>query len=453
MSFKSINPFNGEVIQIHPEMTDEKMEQIMVACARAFDSWRLLDFAERGKVFKNIAGILRKNSTKYAELMAVEMGKPVSAGLKEIEKCAWVCEFFSENTEKYLAPQLIQTEAKKSYVRHEPLGIILAIMPWNFPFWQVFRFATPALMAGNTVLLKHAPNTTGCSLVLEEIFAKAGYGDLLRALVVDTDKISRVIHDPRVAAVTLTGSTRAGRAVAAEAGRALKKCVLELGGSDPYIVLADADLDDAARICADSRMNNAGQVCISAKRLIVEKPVYEEFLKKLAVKMNSYIMGDPFKNETTLGPLAREDLRESLHIQVQKSIRQGAELVCGGKIPSMKGFFYPPTILTKVTKGMPAFDEELFGPVAAVICVKDEEEALKVANDTDYGLGAAVFSRDVSRAERIVKKIQAGSCAINFMVKSDPRLPFGGIKNSGFGRELGTFGIHEFTNIKSVYIK
>ncbi len=454
MSITTINPANEKEIKIYNEMSQKEVEQAVLSSHRAYLDWKEWSLSKRAECFKKAAEILRKNTDSYAKLMAEEIGKPLAQGEAEIEKCAWVCEYYAEHAEGFLGRQYIETEASKSYVSFEPLGVVLAIMPWNFPFWQVFRFAVPTLIAGNGVLLKHAPNTFGCGVAIEEIFHTAGFpSHLFKNLIINHAQTAEVIRHKQVVGVTLTGSNKAGRVVAAEAGKALKKTVLELGGSDPYIVLADADLDLAVDKSLTARMLNTGQVCISAKRLIIIKDVIQAFQEKVIEKLKSFKMGDPFDLEVNLGPMAREDLRDNLHQQVQLSIKQGAKLIQGGEVPEGKGYFYPPTILTNVKKGMPAFDEEVFGPVVVLIEAKDEEEAIALANDSDYGLGAAVFTEDVAKGEVIAEKeLQAGCCFVNDFVKSDPRLPFGGIKNSGFGREIGSIGIKEFVNAKTVYI-
>ena len=387
--------------------------------------------------------------------MTLEMGKPIAQSRAEVEKCAWVCEYYAENAEKFLSDELITTDASKSFVTFQPLGVVLAVMPWNFPFWQVFRFAAPSLMAGNSGILKHASNVSGCALAIEEVFREAGFPkNLFKTILVPSSEMESVIKNEKIKAVTLTGSVPAGKSVAKTAGSVLKKTVMELGGSDPYVILEDADLEMAAETCVNARLINGGQSCIAAKRFIVVEKIYNEFEKLFVEKMKLKKMGDPFDESNDLGPQASVSLRDDLHKQVEKSIKLGAELLLGGKIPEIKGAYYPPTVLSNVKKGMPAYDEELFGPVAAIIKSKDETEAIKIANDTIFGLGAAVFTSDMKRGEKIAKeKLQAGCCFVNAFVKSDPRLPFGGIKESGYGRELSAFGIKEFVNIKTIYIK
>jgi len=450
---ETINPTTGEKIQEYDLMDDAELNEIVQNANKAQESWRKKSFDERAEKLRKAAQVLKDRKEEFAELMAREMGKPLPQGESESEKCAWVCEYYAENAESFLQDQPIESDAAKSYVTFNPLGTVLAIMPWNFPFWQLFRFGAPALMAGNAAILKHAPNVTGCALAIEEVLHDAGIpGDLFRTVVVDVDQTQELIANPGIAAVTLTGSTRAGKAVASQAGSQLKKTVLELGGSDPYVILADADIEAAAETCVTSRLLNSGQSCIAAKRYIVVEDNYDQFLDAVIDRMQLKRIGDPTNSSTDIGPMAREDLRDKLHKQVQDSIEAGANCELGGEIPDRGGYFYPPTVLTNVGPGMPAYEEELFGPVASVIKVKDEQEAIKVANDTDYGLGAAIFSEDVDHAEKIAaNELQAGCCFINEFVKSDPRLPFGGIKESGFGRELSHFGIKEFVNIKTVY--
>jgi succinate-semialdehyde dehydrogenase/glutarate-semialdehyde dehydrogenase len=455
MTIKSINPATGEVLKSYREMSKGDVTKILKKAQVAFELWRRTDFSQRSACMRKAAAILKEKKQEYAHMMAMEMGKPLAQGRSEAEKCAWVCEFYAEKAEAFLSPEMIATDATQSYATFKPLGIVLAVMPWNFPFWQVFRFAAPGLMAGNAAVLKHASNVPGCALAIEGVFKDAGFPqDLFRSLLIDSKAVADVIENPLVRAVTLTGSTPAGKAVAAKAGEVLKKTVLELGGSDPYIILEDADLEAAADVCVNSRMTNGGQSCIAAKRFIVHKEIKNKFEKLFVEKMRSKKMGDPLEEGVDLGPQAREDLRDGVHQQVVRSIKKGAKLLLGGNIPKGPGAFYPPTVLTDVKKGMPAFDEELFGPVAAIITAKDEKDAVTMANDTVFGLGAAVFSVDVARAEKIAaQELEAGCCFVNAQVKSDPRLPFGGIKESGYGRELGVFGIREFVNIKTVYIK
>lgn len=454
MTITTINPATAEVLATYQEMPQAEAYGIIEKTQSAYLQWRRKSFAERAVLMNKLAALLRENKQRYAELIAKEMGKPLLAGMAEIEKCAWVCEHYAEHAEQYLAVRNIATQMQKSYVTYQPLGLVFAIMPWNFPFWQVFRFAAPCLMAGNGALLKHAPISTGTALAIEDLFQQAGFPhDIFRSLIVDNDVAAKVIEHPDVIAVTLTGSERAGRVVGAHAATALKKIVLELGGSDPYIILEDADLALAAEQCVKSRMNNTGQVCIAAKRIIAIDSVADELLERIKTQLATLVSGDPLQQGVTFGPMARRDLRDEVHAQVQASIAKGAKLLLGGKIPDQAGFYYPPTLLTHVTKGMPAYDEEIFGPVICLLTAKDEAEAITMANDSQYGLGAAVFTQDIARGEAIAaEQIQAGSCFVNTLVLSDPRLPFGGIKQSGYGRELSSEGIREFVNAKTVAV-
>ncbi len=452
---KSISPVTGALIQSYSEMSREQIQTVIQKTHRAHLIWRHTTFSERIKRLKKLSDLLRQEIETHARLVTLEMGKPIKEARAEIEKCAWVCDYYAENAERFLADLPIKTDAGKSFVSYQPLGVVLAIMPWNFPYWQVLRFAAPTLTAGNGVLLKHAPNVTGCALAIETLFLQAGFPEnVFTTLRADVDHVSGMIENPLVRAVTLTGSTRAGSAVAQKAGEMLKKTVLELGGSDPYIILEDADLEAAATACVTSRLINSGQSCVAAKRFIVPESIAERFEGLMVEKMRAMQTGDPMLEETQIGPLARTDLRDNLHRQVTKSISAGATCLLGGKIPPGDGAFYPPTVLGNVQQGMPAYHEELFGPVASIITVKDESEAILVANSSAYGLGAAIFTGDAAKGERIAKyELEAGNCFVNDFVKSDPRLPFGGVKQSGIGRELSHFGIHEFVNIKTVYRK
>lgn len=454
MSIEAVNPATGEVIKTYSESTPDQVNTLIEQASRAFQDWRQTGFGKRTALMRNTARVLRDSSSRYAALMAMEMGKPIVEGRAEVEKCAWVCEYYAENAEAFLAAEPIETDARRSFVTFQPLGVVLAIMPWNFPFWQLFRFAAPGLMAGNVGLLKHASNVPGCALVLEQIFREAGFPKgVFTTLLISSSRVDQVIEHPQVRAVTITGSVPAGRAVGAKAGSVIKKSVLELGGSDPYIILEDADLESTVTTCVTSRLINSGQSCIAAKRFIVVEPLRRQFEDQFVEVMSSKKMGDPLEEDTVVGPQARHDLRDDLHRQVLDSIERGARCLLGGKIPEEPGAYYPPTVLTDVQPNMPAYDEELFGPVAAIIPVKDEPEAISAANDSTFGLGAAVFTTDLQRAERIAaSELEAGCCFVNALVKSDPRLPFGGIKESGYGRELSSFGIREFVNIKTVYI-
>lgn len=437
----------------YPNHTPVEAAQRVTQAHEAFVRWREQPFAARAKVLQAMAAVLRKHQSDYAVLAAQEMGKPVTQGRSEVEKCAWVCEFYAQQGEAFVTPEVVATDAAKSYVAFEPLGVILAVMPWNFPYWQVFRFLAPALMAGNGALLKHASNVPGCALAIEQACREAGVpAGLFATLLLETKDVAALIAHPQVAAVTLTGSTPAGRAVASAAGAALKKTVLELGGSDPYVVLDDADVVKAAQTCAAARLTNGGQSCIAAKRFVVVESVRAQFESLFVERMRQAVMGDPLDERTTVGPMARRDLRDELHGQVARSVAQGAKVLLGGQVPEGPGAFYPPTVLTHVKKGMPVYDEETFGPVAAIISVRDEAEAIRVANDTPFGLGAAVFTRDAAHGEHVAAQLEVGSCFINAQVRSDPRLPFGGVKASGYGRELSAFGMREFVNIKTISV-
>ncbi len=457
MSLQSINPLNGKTLKKYKEDTEEEVNIKIEKADKAWMKWKNSSFAEREKLLRNTAKILKERKKELAALMAEEMGKPLKEGISEIEKCALVCEYYAKNGRTFLKDQLIKTEAKKSYVSFQPMGVVLAVMPWNFPFWQVFRFLAPGLLAGNCGVLKHASNVPGCALAIEDVLKKAGSpSGVFQTLMVGSKAVKKIIANPLVRAVTLTGSTGAGMKVAELAGKNLKKTVLELGGSDPYIILEDADLEMAAEVCSKSRLINNGQSCIAAKRFIVLKKIEKEFIQLFKEKMAAKKMGDPFKVGTDLGPMARKDLRDDLHKQVLENIKAGAKCILGGNIPDMPGdhAFYEPTILTGVKKGMPAYDEEIFGPVASVFSANNIAAAIRIANDTNFGLGAAIFTKNIALGEKIAREdLQAGSCFVNEFVKSDPRLPFGGINQSGYGRELGLYGIHEFVNIKTVYVK
>jgi succinate-semialdehyde dehydrogenase / glutarate-semialdehyde dehydrogenase len=453
MTIESINPATGEILERFEETSARELERILAAADAAFLEWRTTPFATRAEKMRKAARALRTHSETYARTMTLEMGKPIVQAEAEVEKCASTCEYYADHAEAFLAEQPRETDASRSFVRFDPLGPVLAVMPWNFPFWQVFRFAAPALMAGNAGILKHASNVPRCALAIEEVFSEAGFPrGLFSTVLIGASAVAPLIADPRIVAVTLTGSELAGRKVAEQAGRELKKTVLELGGSDPFIVLADADLAAAAKAAADARLINSGQSCIAAKRFIVVERVADHFLERFFHEMRARRMGDPLARETQVGPQARVELRDALHRQVEESVTRGATIVLGGEIPTGKGAFYPPTLLAAVEKGMPAFDEETFGPVAAVIRAKDETDAIRIANDSTFGLGASLWTEDRGRAERMAAQIEAGSVFVNGVVKSDPRLPFGGIKRSGYGRELSEYGIREFVNIKSVWI-
>lgn len=450
---KAINPATNELIKDYREHTEGEVEEILEAVQSEFLRWRETSFEHRSELVKNIASVLRDKTDEWATIMTQEMGKTITESRAEVEKCAWVCDYYAENAGKFLADEIIETDASKSFVAFQPLGVVLAVMPWNFPFWQVLRFAAPAFMAGNAGVLKHASNVPGCALAIERLFREAGLPEnLFRTLLISSRKVEAVIRNPIVKAVTLTGSEPAGSSVASIAGSEIKKTVLELGGSDPYIVLEDADISECVKTAAKARMINQGQSCIAAKRFIVVESMLDRFEREQSEIMQSMKLGDPMNDDTEVGPIAREDLLEELHKQVQDSIDKGAKLLIGGKRADTKGAFYLPTVLTNVAKGMPAYDEETFGPVSAIIPVKDEEEAIEVANDSELGLGGSVWSKDVERAIRVARRIETGNMFVNGMTKSDPRLPFGGVKKSGYGRELSHYGIREFVNIKTIWV-
>lgn len=455
MAYETINPANGEKLKTFSQVSDGDMQKAIEKADTAFGEWKQTPFSERAALLTEVARLLRDRKEELARLMTLEMGKPFKDGVSEAEKCALVCDYYAENAESFLSEKPMKSEASESFIAFNPLGAILAVMPWNFPFWQVFRFAAPATMAGNTGLLKHASNVPQCALAIEQLFTDAGYPEgVFQTLLIGSKQVATLLEHPAVKAATLTGSEYAGSAVAKKAGEMLKKTVLELGGSDPYVVLADADLEQAAQTCATSRMINGGQSCIAAKRFIVEKSVLGEFTRLFTEHMQTYKMDDPADPETNMGPMARPDLRDEVHEQVEKSIAAGATCLLGGELPDKPGAWYPPTILTGVEKGMPAFDEEVFGPVAAIIEASDRNHAVALANDSKYGLGAAIFTRDVAKGRRIAaEELEAGCCFVNEYVRSDPRLPFGGIKLSGYGRELSVQGIREFVNLKTVYVK
>ncbi len=451
---KMINPADGTAVMAAEAWDGARLEAALAAAAHALPSWMETPLAQRGEVLRQAAHVLRASRDELARLITAEMGKLYTESCAEIEKCALGCEYYAEHAADFLADEVIASDAGRSYVAYQPLGTVLAVMPWNFPFWQVFRFAAPALAAGNTALLKHASNVPRCALAVEEVLCEAGApAGVFTTLMVTVADVPRVIADDRVHAVTLTGSEGAGRKVAAAAGAALKKTVLELGGSDPFIVLEDADLDLTVATAVTSRFANAGQSCIAAKRFIVVEAVAEEFLRRFRAAAEALRSGDPFDPATTLAPLARADLRDELHRQVQESIARGAVAVTGCAPLPGAGVYYAASILDRVTPGMPAFDEELFGPVAAVIRAADESAALALANRSRFGLGASVWTRDTARGERIARRLQSGGVFVNGLVKSDPRLPFGGIGNSGYGRELSHHGIREFVNAKTIWLR
>jgi succinate-semialdehyde dehydrogenase/glutarate-semialdehyde dehydrogenase len=453
MQYRTLNPATGELIESYAPVEESGVEAALVRASAAFRPWREASVAWRAERLEGVARALEERATELALLMALEMGKPLAEGEAEARKCAWGCRYFAASAATFLAAVPRESDGSAALVRFEPLGPILAIMPWNFPFWQFFRFAAPALMAGNVILLKHAPNTPRCALTIERLVLEGGVPEaVVQNLFLTNEQAARVIADPRVRGVTLTGSTRAGREVAATAGRHLKTMVLELGGSDPFIVLEDADVALAARTGVAARCVNSGQSCIAAKRFLVHASVFEAFRDRFVEGMRRRVVGDPMDRGVDVGPLAREDLRDRLAAQVRATLAAGAEALCGGEVPEGRGFFYPPTVLAGAPPGTPVRDEELFGPVATLIAFTDDEQALAVSNASRYGLAASLWTRDRARAERLIPHLDVGSVFVNGLVKSDPRLPFGGVKDSGFGRELGREGMLEFVNLKTVWI-
>jgi acyl-CoA reductase-like NAD-dependent aldehyde dehydrogenase len=457
MTVTTINPATGARLESYEETTGDQIERILTEAHAAAARWRATPPDERAKVLARIAVALRDHRDELALMATREMGKPLAESLAEVDKCAWTCDWFAEHAPAMLEPEPVQTEAVRTYVRHDPLGVVFAIMPWNFPYWQVVRALAPALGAGNVVVLKHAPSTTGCALLLAALAARAGLpGGVFSVIVASAERTpavsERIITDDRVAGVTLTGSTGAGRSVAAIAGRALKKTVLELGGSDPFIVLADADLDAAAAWAVRSRFQNSGQSCVATKRIIVEEPVAEAFTVRFLAAVDQLRLGDPTGPEVTVGPLAREDLRDALVRQVGESVSLGARVLRGGHVPERPGFYYEPTVLDQVTPGMPIVSEEVFGPAVPLLPAADADDAVRLANASRYGLGSNVWTADLGRGEAIAARLDAGHTAVNGMTASDPRLPFGGVRDSGYGRELSHHGLHEFVNIHTVVV-
>jgi succinate-semialdehyde dehydrogenase / glutarate-semialdehyde dehydrogenase len=453
MGFAAVNPATGEAIQRFETLDQEGLEKMVAQAVEAFQSWRRWSYDERAALFLKAADLLEDEKQRWGEIMTLEMGKPIGAAVSEAEKCAWVCRYYAENAAEFLADEIIETDASMSYVRYQPLGPVLAIMPWNFPFWQLFRFAAPGLMAGNVAILKHAANVPQSALAIQEIFDRAGFPPgVFQNGFIEHDQVAALLADPRVKAVTLTGSVRAGKSVAETAGAHLKKVVLELGGSDPFIVMPSADVEKAVKTAVTARMINNGQSCIAAKRFIVHQDIAQEFEDAFVEQMGALQMGDPMNPAVDVGPLAREDLRDELAEQVEESVKAGARLMLGGKVPDRQGAFYPPTVLDNIPEDSPAYKDEMFGPVASVFVVDGVDAAVALANDTVFGLGASVWTTDLLEQERFIAGIESGSVFINGLVKSDPRLPFGGINESGYGRELGVHGIREFVNVKSVWI-
>ena len=453
MSIQSINPATGETLEMFASFSKEQIDEALDAARHAYDGWRETSFAARGAHLHTAAAYLRDHKAELAQTATREMGKPIVESEAEVEKCAWSCDYYADNAARFLTDEPVESSASDSYVAYVPLGVVLAVMPWNFPYWQVFRFAAPALMAGNTAVLKHSSNVSRVALEIERIFRESGLPDgAFRTLLISGAEAEMLIADPRIAAVTLTGSDAAGVAVASASGHALKKSVLELGGSDAFIVLEDADLDGAAQTATRARFQNTGQSCIAAKRFIVVEAVADAFERKFVAEVSKLRVGDPLDRETQIGPLAREDLRDALDEQVRRSVEIGAQVLLGGKPLPGKGYFYAPTILGSVTPETPVFREETFGPVAAVIRARDTEHAVALANDSQFGLGGNLWTRDIERGKALARRIESGNVFINGMTASDPRLPFGGVKRSGYGRELSWFGIREFVNIQTVWI-
>ncbi|WP_133273189.1 NAD-dependent succinate-semialdehyde dehydrogenase [Hymenobacter radiodurans] len=453
MAIESFNPYTGRVVRRFRAFSWAKTERILAQAAREALTWRTTSFAHRTERMHRAATLLRERQDELARLMAIEMGKPIADGRAEVEKCALTCDYYADHAEEFLRDELIKTQAQRSFISHEPLGVVLAVMPWNFPFWQVVRFAAPALMAGNVGLLKHASNVPQCALALEAIFHDAGFPPAtFRTLLIGSDLVEKLIADDRLKAVTLTGSELAGSKVAATAGAHIKKTVLELGGSDAFIVLADADLELAAKTAAQARMINAGQSCIAAKRFIVEKPVVKEFINQLKTHLLAFRTGDPLDEATQYGPLARPDLADELTTQVDDSVRQGAKVELYGGQSEKGNALFRPMILSRVKPGQRAYHEELFGPVALILEARDADDAIRLANDSPFGLGGAIWTRDVKRGEALARRVEAGAVFVNSMVKSSPEMPFGGVKKSGYGRELSHLGIREFVNQKSIWI-
>jgi succinate-semialdehyde dehydrogenase / glutarate-semialdehyde dehydrogenase len=453
MAIRTKNPATGEVVRTFDALSETEIEKRIQRAVEAFRRWRNVDFSERCEMMRQAGRVLDERKQEFARLMTLEMGKPIGAAVQEAEKCAKCCHYYAEHAERLLADDQHTNEPTRSYVKYQPLGPVLAVMPWNFPFWQVFRFAAPGLMAGNVGLLKHASNVPQCALAIEDVFKSAGFPEgVFQTLLIGSDMVPRIIEDDRVAAVTLTGSVEAGRSVAGAAGKKIKKSVLELGGSDPFIVMPSTDLEQTVKTAVQARTINNGQSCIAAKRFIVHEKIYDEFERKFAERMKALKVGDPMDQKTDVGPLATEDVLNDLSAQVQKSVDAGARLVCGGKRVDGKGNFYEPTALADIPKDAPAHNEEIFGPVASLFRARDIEHAVEIANDSRFGLGSSVWTKDEREQQIFIERIEAGMAFVNGMVASDPRIPFGGVKDSGYGRELSSNGIREFVNIKTVSI-
>jgi succinate-semialdehyde dehydrogenase/glutarate-semialdehyde dehydrogenase len=454
MSIASINPATGEVFKTFDALSEVDIEKKLKLAADVFQSYSKTSFTDRAAMMQCAADLLENEKTTFGRIMTTEMGKPLWAAAEEAAKCAWVCRYYAENAERFLADEIVQSNAAKSYIRYQPLGIILAVMPWNFPFWQVFRFAAPALMAGNVGLLKHSSNVPQCALAIEDIFRRAGFHEgVFQTLLIGSEKVQKIIEDNRVKAVTLTGSEPAGKMVASIAGKVIKKTVLELGGSDPFIVMPSANIEETAKIAVKARTINNGQSCIAAKRFIIHEKIYKEFTALFIEGMNKLKVSDPLLDDCDIGPLATPEILDELEHQVQTSVKMGARILTGGKRIDKPGNFYPPTILSDIPKNSPAYTQELFGPVASLFKVRNIDEAIRLANDTPFGLGASAWTKNKNETQRFIDELETGSVFINGMVASDPRLPFGGVKNSGYGRELSIYGIKEFVNIKTVWIK
>jgi succinate-semialdehyde dehydrogenase / glutarate-semialdehyde dehydrogenase len=454
MTIATVNPATGQILRTFTPLSEPELDARLQCAADAYQRYRRTPIAERTRMLLRAAEILESEKERFGRLMVIEMGKTLKAAIEEAEKCAWGCRYYAEQAEQFLADEVIETSASRSYVAYQPLGPILAIMPWNFPFWQVFRFAAPALAAGNVGLLKHASNVPQCALAIQDIFRRAGFPEgCFQTLLIETDRVRRVIEDPRVAAATLTGSTDAGSHVASAAGKQIKRTVLELGGSDPFIVMPSADLETAARTAVKARTINNGQSCIAAKRFIVAEPIADEFERRLVAGIQALVVGDPLDAATDVGPLANEAQVKTLTDQISRSVSLGARLLCGGHRLERPGYYFAPGVLAGIHRDSPVYEEEVFGPVALLFRVRDIEEAIRVANDTEFGLGASAWTQNQKERDRFIAELQAGLVFINAMVASDPRLPFGGVKRSGYGRELSHYGIHEFTNIKTVWIQ